>query len=233
MSTKLEPVFNHTEVAESLHKIAEYLDLQLYLKYETDYDEIQCLFYDFNSGKSRHAVIYPEKVTDITLNNILKFMSKYFNVIKDIDLNSMYPVKPIVMDYYKADVEVTKAMINYARNEKYFGIKKVIFNDPATIVFWNDGSKTVVKCQGDDIFDPEKGLAMAISKRALGDKSNFNDVFKKWVPKEWYIGQVTRCDMCKIVFETLAEYKSDIPVEAISVEPSVRMVEKIIDNYEQ
>ena len=69
------------------------------------------------------------------------------------------------------------------RNEKYFGIKKVIFNDPATIVFWNDGSKTVVKCQEGDIFDPEKGLAMAISKRAFGDKGNFNDVFKKWVPE--------------------------------------------------
>ena len=27
------------------------------------------------------------------------------------------------------------------------GIKKVIFNPPATIVFWEDGSKTVVKCR--------------------------------------------------------------------------------------
>ena len=76
-----------------------------------------------------------------------------------------------------------KAQISHVRNEKYFGIKKVIFNDPATIVFWADGSKTVVKCQEGDIFDPEKGMAMAISKRALGDKGNFNDVFKKWVPE--------------------------------------------------
>lgn len=28
-------------------------------------------------------------------------------------------------------------------------IKNVIFNDPATIVFWKDGTKTVVKCQKD------------------------------------------------------------------------------------
>ena len=26
-------------------------------------------------------------------------------------------------------------------------IKKVIFNPPATVVYWSDGSKTVVKCQ--------------------------------------------------------------------------------------
>lgn len=47
-------------------------------------------------------------------------------------------------------------------------IKKVIFNEPATIVFWDDDTKTVVKSSGNDIFDPEKGLAMAIAKKAMG-----------------------------------------------------------------
>lgn len=63
-------------------------------------------------------------------------------------------------------------------------IKDVIFNDPATIVFWADGTKTVVKCQDDDIFDPEKGLAMAISKKALGNKGNYCNELKKWLPKD-------------------------------------------------
>lgn len=63
-------------------------------------------------------------------------------------------------------------------------IKDVIFNDPATIVFWADGTKTVVQCQDDDIFDPEKGLAMAISKKALGNKGNYCNELKKWLPKE-------------------------------------------------
>ena len=63
-------------------------------------------------------------------------------------------------------------------------IKNVIFNDPATIVFWADGTKTVVQCQDDDIFDPEKGLAMAISKKALGNKGNYCNEFKKWLPKD-------------------------------------------------
>ena len=48
---------------------------------------------------------------------------------------------------------------------------KVIFNDPATIVMWDDGTKTVVKCEGEK-FDPEKGLAMAITKKALDNKGN-------------------------------------------------------------
>lgn len=60
-------------------------------------------------------------------------------------------------------------------------IWKVIFNDPATIVIWADNTKTVIKCQEGDIFDPEKGLAMAMCKKMLGNKSNFNNEFRKWL----------------------------------------------------
>ena len=62
-------------------------------------------------------------------------------------------------------------------------IKNVIFNPPATIVFWRDGTKTVVKAKNED-FDPEKGLAMAISKKMLGNNGNYYEVFKKWLPKD-------------------------------------------------
>ncbi len=63
-------------------------------------------------------------------------------------------------------------------------IKNVIFNNPATIVFWSDGSKTVVKCGEGDTFDPEKGLAMAISKKFFDNKGYYCDIFKKWLPKK-------------------------------------------------
>lgn len=63
-------------------------------------------------------------------------------------------------------------------------IKNVIFNDPATIVFWEDGVKTVVKCQKGDKFDPEKGLALAISKRVLGNNYVWHGRFTKWLPKQ-------------------------------------------------
>lgn len=64
-----------------------------------------------------------------------------------------------------------------------FAIKDVIFNDPATIVLWEDGTKTVVKIQNDEEYDPEKGLAMAIAKKALGNKGSYFDVFKKYNEK--------------------------------------------------
>lgn len=65
-------------------------------------------------------------------------------------------------------------------------IVNVIFNDPATIVFWADGTKTVVKTQHGETFDPEKGLAMAISKKAMGNKGGYYNEFKRWVDK-YYI----------------------------------------------
>ena len=63
-------------------------------------------------------------------------------------------------------------------------IKRVIFNDPATIVLWADGTKTVVKCAKDETFDPEKGLAMAIAKKALGNEGWYYDIFKAYLPKD-------------------------------------------------
>ena len=70
------------------------------------------------------------------------------------------------------------------KSEMLNKIKNVIFNKPATIVFWADGTKTVVKCENED-FDPEKGLAMAIVKKTMADNhSYYNEIFKKWLPKE-------------------------------------------------
>lgn len=39
--------------------------------------------------------------------------------------------------------------------------RKYIINDNAMILFWEDGTKTVVKCNKDDEFDAQKGYLMA------------------------------------------------------------------------
>ena len=50
-----------------------------------------------------------------------------------------------------------------------FRINKVIFSGPCTIVFWKDGTKTVVKCHEGDTYDPEKAIAMCYMKKAVVD----------------------------------------------------------------
>ena len=80
------------------------------------------------------------------------------------------------------DVKFINQLPKFDKNE----IKDVRYNDPATIVFWKDGTKTVVKCQKDkgDTYNPELGLAMCIIKKMCDNKGNYNDVFNKWLPKE-------------------------------------------------
>lgn len=82
----------------------------------------------------------------------------------------------------------TRAMLNTTHAKEATAmnaavIKNVIFAPPATIVYWSDGSKTVVKCSEKDIFDPEKGLAMAIAKRCGGNKGSYYKEIQHWVEK--------------------------------------------------
>lgn len=62
-------------------------------------------------------------------------------------------------------------------------IKHVIFNYPATIVFWDDGTKTVVKCKEGDQWDPHAGISAAISKKFFGNQVS------KWVKKAEYANE--------------------------------------------
>ena len=86
--------------------------------------------------------------------------------------------------YIEADVRNTMAAFGMIREGTRFAVDRVIFNYPATIVVWKDGTKTVVKCQPGDVYSKETGLALCFAKKALGNKGNFNDVFHKWIPEE-------------------------------------------------
>lgn len=102
--------------------------------------------------------------------------------------------------YFKFNEEEPEEMIN-AKQQKvaYYSsgqeltaatklsIKKIIFNGPATIVMWNDGSKTVVKCNDFDTIDREKGVFAACAKKLLGTNktgSNYLDKINRAMEKE-------------------------------------------------
>lgn len=77
-------------------------------------------------------------------------------------------------------------------------IKRVIFNKPATVVFWSDGTKTVAKCNACNKFrwadgrhycetrescrfEPHVGLAVACAKKAV---PNWRAEMRKWAGEE-------------------------------------------------
>ena len=121
---------------------------------------------------------------------------------------------------YKKELD---EMLFEERFFNYFEIEKVIFNNPATIVIWKDGTKTVVKCSGEK-FDQEKGLAMAISKRALAVGNRYRKVFKKWCKAEDDFSEKIKNDQR---FKNI-KVKVDFSVDKISEDKPLRVGEKVI-----
>ena len=146
-----------------------------------------------------------EKWYTIEADRIENVAETIKNIIRDfearrMDVTSLYPsVMPKLTaetkEYIRNDIESTinlyeeakSAFLRYSVKQPQYiyklpEISDVIFNNPAIIVFWTDGTKTVVKADNEE-FDPEKGLAMAIAKKALGNKHDYYETFKKWIGK--------------------------------------------------
>lgn len=66
------------------------------------------------------------------------------------------------------------------------GIRKVIFNEPVTVVYWGDGEKTVVHCQDGDLFDPRTGILLCCAKRLFGNTGRYNDILSEAMAKSNY-----------------------------------------------
>ena len=71
-------------------------------------------------------------------------------------------------------------------------VKDIKFSGPATIVFWKDGTKTVVKCQEGEHYDPKDGIEYALFKKIAGGTSNqaskmakmYDEWLEKWIPED-------------------------------------------------
>ena len=111
------------------------------------------------------------------VNTYTKAIADYFSRKDNLTTEDRATAKCLINSIYGA---ASMSM----NNNSYVFLIRVIYNDPATIAFWSDGTKTIVKAQPGDIFDPEKGLAMAIAKKACGNKGNYYNSFKRWLPKE-------------------------------------------------
>lgn len=135
------------------------------------------LFNSLYSGIARgHEVIIivDGKEIPVTITNMETECFSYESIMR-IKLNGIVDGRSSVdyKDPRRIGVLKTPSDMTY---------KRVIFNDPATIVIWEDGSKTIVRCQKGDVYDPEKGLALCFMKKALGNKGNFNNVLKTELP---------------------------------------------------
>lgn len=87
----------------------------------------------------------------------------------------------IMMEWSDWKNEIVKTLFgdNKDNNSEELDIEDIIINPPATIVKWDDGTKTVVKCQNGDVYDAEKGIALCFMKKMFDNKSYYNEVIKE------------------------------------------------------
>ena len=139
-------------------------------------------------GAIVHINMQSGEPTTITFGtgNVLQFNPDdiYLDSNRDAHIRKSGSFHRIADDSYDSHCYANQAkeILNatYGKRAAYT-IKKVIFNPPATVVYWSDCTKTVVKCNVNDIFDPEKGLAMAIAKRCVGNTGAYYAEIRHWV----------------------------------------------------
>lgn len=80
------------------------------------------------------------------------------------------------MAYAMNDIRTTTSCLKHINNKLP---KKYIINDGATILFWEDGTKTIVKRAEDDSFDPVKGFLWAYFQKHSGlSKTKANEYLR-------------------------------------------------------
>ena len=99
-------------------------------------------------------------------------------------------------------------------------IKRVIFNDPATIVYWNDGTKTIVKAQKGEKFDPYIGFCTAVAKRMLGNNSRI----KKIVDNAQYDSMINS--------KKVKKANKDVEKATENIEKAIESVETVAKKFD-
>lgn len=107
--------------------------------------------------------------------------------------------KPLLDQYKKGLIEGREIVW------KGISVDRIIFNDPATIVFWKDGTKTVVKCQKGQTFNPYFGFCAAIAKKLYGNNSRLNRIVETYLEKD----EDPRKDRCAWCVNSSNEVKDE------------------------
>lgn len=145
---------------------------------DDDANEISCCGYRFTASSQEECLRKWNQHVESRnkLMNGFMFNTPLSNSIqKEVEL----------MNNYMADVmnaaTAHRESMELFRRKSNPQIKKVHFNKPVTCVIWTDGTKTLVRAQDGEKYDPEKGMALAIAKKFLGNKGNYYNVFDKWL----------------------------------------------------
>ena len=105
-----------------------------------------------------HYLLDPDQVVSITRPVFQRMLNECSKARRDAH------------DYMQKDTEFTAALYRQFQ----FMPKEIIYNDAATIVYWTDGTKTVVKCNENDEYSEYAGFVAAVAKKMYGGANAIN-----------------------------------------------------------
>ena len=105
-----------------------------------------------------HYLLDPEQVVAISKPVFQRMLNECSKARKDVH------------DYMQKDIKFTAGLHRRFR----FAPKEIIYNDAATIVYWTDGTKTVVKCNENDEYSEYAGFVAAVAKKMYGGANAIN-----------------------------------------------------------
>lgn len=150
----------------------------------------RCIFYEVKPNVSSCKIVYkgyslfykyPELYNDRRIKNaIINYINSHYILTHRAAPYLEQASNATSDEVFEVDYQIyTPSITDYLIHNS---IKKVIFNDPATIIIWQDDSKTVVKCSDEEQFDKEKGLAMALVKHCFfHDSDTWYKQFRKQI----------------------------------------------------
>jgi len=86
--------------------------------------------------------------------------------------------------YYQignANISGTLTFGSTKPEEKELRPEKIIYNNRTTIVYWNDGTKSISTCDVNDKFDKKIGFASCLLKKMYGKKVHGKRLFDRMI----------------------------------------------------
>ena len=110
-------------------------------------------------------------VIDHEITNMLSAYQTIDKIVtqKTISKVSVNPTTKIPGNFY----------IEKNSSTKMIYIKKVLYNNPVTVVWWSDGTVTRNRCPENVTYNPDTGLLFCITKRLLGN-NDVAEIFNAW-----------------------------------------------------
>lgn len=157
--------YNKDVINESIDRLCHSGKID-YIRYFTDEElESMMVIYDFEEKDTEDSSIYSiDMKNGIDFNTIAEYV-KNNNITKenkDMPPYKHHIINPGTLSLYLGDCSSLHSGV--IQEAKHITVKDIKFNGPATIIFYADGSKEVVKRQKNDKIDKEKAIYMAMLK---------------------------------------------------------------------